>query len=676
MKVTLVLDIECYVNYFLVMFRRVDTGATRKYEMFDGHPLDVEEIRRIMRTYRVVTFNGNNYDCPLLAYALTGVSCAKLKEASDTIIVGQMKGWQFEQHCGVRVAREWDHIDLIEVAFGQGSLKLYGGRLHSQKLQDLPIEPSARITPEQRAELAAYCGNDLQTTIDLWNHLSPQIELRERMSVEYGADLRSKSDAQIAEAVIRKQASSIIGEQVQKPVLQSKDKVFKYQVPGWLAYKTAALRAVLDDVREAVFHVLPDGSVDMPAALDNRSVAIGAGVYRMGIGGLHSSEQSQALVSDAEHVLIDRDVTSYYPAIILEGNLSPLHLRERNAFIRVFRSIVERRVEAKKSGNSVVANALKIVANGSFGKLGSRYSVLYSPHLMIQVTLTGQLALLMLIESLELAAIRVVSGNTDGIVMHCRRDQEEALLGVIDWWEKTTTFNTEETRYAALFSRDVNNYLAIKEGGGVKGKGAFAPTSIAKNPQNTICTEAVITLLEKGVPLADTIANCRDIRKFVTVRTVRGGGVQMLHTSYDDTLTPGKKRDLLLSQGWVLTLPGPLKEARFDHIPDGCGYDVETAYRMHCGEDSVRYLGKVVRFYIGHSSLGAIYYREKNKTGGRNKVPKSDGAVPVMDLPAEFPADIDYAHYIREANDILNDIGASEEKRAKLLYGAAADLFV
>ena len=493
-KTTLVMDIECYVDYFLVMFRRVDTGTTRQYEMFDGQRLDTEEIRRIMRTYRVVTFNGNNYDLPMLAYALTGVSCAKLKEASDTIIVGQMKGWQFEQHCGVRVPREWDHIDLIEVAFGQGSLKLYGGRLHSQKLQDLPIEPSARISPAQRAELAAYCGNDLQTTIDLWNHLRPQIELRERMSSEYGDDLRSKSDAQIAEAVIRKQASSIIGTPVQKPTLQAKDKVFKFQVPRWLTYQTATLQAVLADVQDATFHVLPDGSVDMPAALNGRSVAIGGGVYRMGIGGLHSSEQSQAFVSDADYVLIDRDVTSYYPAIILEGDLSPLHLRERNAFIRVFRSIAERRVEAKRKGDSVVANALKIVANGSFGKLGSRYSVLYSPHLMIQVTLTGQLALLMLIEALELAGIRVVSGNTDGIVMHARRAQEALLLEIVSWWEGATTFNTEETRYAALFSRDVNNYLAIKEGGGVKGKGAFA------NGPSTICSQPFANSRSRFLP--------------------------------------------------------------------------------------------------------------------------------------------------------------------------------
>ena len=673
-KTTLVMDIECYIDYFLVMFRRVDTGATRQYEMFDGQRLDTEEIRRIMRTYRVVTFNGNNYDCPMLAYALTGVSCAKLKEASDTIIVGQMKGWQFEQHCGVRVPREWDHIDLIEVAFGQGSLKLYGGRLHSQKLQDLPIEPSARISPAQRVELAAYCANDLQTTIDLWNHLCPQIELRERMSAENELDLRSKSDAQIAHVVIRTQASKILGFPIEKPRVPAGTS-FKYQLPKWLTYKTATLQAVLADVLQANFIVAPNGSVEMPPALDGRSVAIGGGVYRMGIGGLHSSEQNQALVSDNDYVLIDRDVASYYPAIILEGDLSPLHLREKNAFVRVYQQLVTKRLEAKKRGDKVVADSLKIVINSGFGLLGSVYSTLYSPHLMIQVTLTGQLALLMLIEALELAGIRVVSGNTDGIVMHCRRDQEDALLGVVGWWEGATTFNTEETRYAALFSRDVNNYLAIKEGGGVKGKGAFAPTSIAKNPQNNICVEAVVALIDQGVPIEETVCGCTDIRKFVTVRTVRGGGVQMLHTTYDDTLTPGKKRDLLLASGWLQIVDGPLAKARFDHIPDGCGYDVETAYRYHCGEDNVRYLGKVVRFYIGHSSLGAIYYKEKNKAGGRNKVPKSDGAVPVMDLPATLPTDIDYTHYIREANEILNDIGASEEKRAKLMFGECADLF-
>lgn len=708
-KTTLVMDIECYKDYFLVMFRRVDADTTRVYEQFEGQTLNADEIRRIMSNYRVVTFNGNDYDFPMLNYALRGATCAQLKQASDAIIVSNMRGWQFEQQYNLKTPTNWDHVDLIEVAFGQGSLKLYGGRLHSKKLQDLPIEPDASINVAQRAELVAYCGNDLQTTIDLWNHLKPQIELRELMGAEYGQDLRSKSDAQIAEALIRKQVSQIIGQPVQRPSIPP-GTAFKYQPPKWLAYKTDAPKAILSDVLAADFFVTAEGGVNLPPALDGRSVAIGNSVYRMGIGGLHSSEQCQALVSNDEFVLIDRDVTSYYPAIILEGNLSPVHLRERDGFIRVFRSIVERRVAAKRAAsaaksdrevlrsrlgelgkdgvkkeylrltkvledNEVVANALKIVANGSFGKLGSKYSALYSPHLMIQVTLTGQLALLMLIESLEARGIRVVSGNTDGIVIHCQRAREHELLDVIGWWERTTSFNTEETRYRAVFSRDVNNYVALKEGGGAKGKGAFAPVSIAKNPQNIICNEAVIALLDKGVPIEQTIRSCTDIRKFVTVRTVRGGGVQMLSTRYDDSLTPGRKRDALLAAGCLQVVPGPLSTAKFDWVPDGCGYDVETAYRIHCGEDNVRYLGKVVRFYIGHSSLGAIYYKDKNKTGGRNKVPKSDCAVPVMELPDTLPNDINYEHYIREANDILNDIGASQEKLKQLWYGQLADLF-
>lgn len=672
-KPTVVMDIECYKNYFLVMFKRIDTGAVRAYELHEDSQLNIAELRKVMGHYRVVTFNGNNYDLPMLAYAMTGVSCQALKNASDAIIVGNLRSWQFEDAYNVKVPRSWDHIDLIEVAFGQGSLKLYGGRLHSKKLQDLPIDPSASISPRDRENLRLYCQNDLQTTIDLWQHLTPQIELREHMTAEYGEDLRSKSDAQIAEAVIRKQCGKILGDVVRRPEIPPGTS-FKYQVPEWLRYTTATLNGVLASVREATFYVTDTGSVEMPKALDGRTVPIGGSVYRMGIGGLHSSEQVQAVVADQDYMLIDRDVTSYYPSIILECQLAPLHLKRDNAFLRVYRSIVERRVEAKKRGDKVVADVLKITANGSFGKLGSRYSALYSPHLMIQVTLTGQLALLMLIEKIEASGIRVVSGNTDGIVIHCRRNQEPLLLEVITWWEKATGFNTEETRYSAVLSRDVNNYVAIKEGGGFKGKGAFAPVSISKNPQNTICVDAAIALVNECVPIEKTIRECRDIRKFVTVRTVRGGAVQLLATRYNERLTPGQKRDALIAKGWRIAVPGPLASLRL--TPPGtkdtmgeAHYEVETAYRKFCGDDTTRYLGKVVRFYIGKNSPGALYYDTKNKSGGRNKVPNSDMAAPVMELPEEFPNDVDYDFYIRETQSILADIGATEQVRHKLLFG-------
>lgn len=655
MKQRLVMDIECYRNYFLVMFRSIEKGTVRHYERYNEHALDTDEIRRILRQYTIVTFNGNNYDMPMLSLALTGANCSVLKEASDSIILKDMRGWQFEQAHGVRLPVGTDHIDLIEPAFGQGSLKLYGGRLHSRRLQDLPIEPDALISTAQRQQLITYCANDLQTTIDLYNHMRPQIELREHMTTEYDVDLRSKSDAQIAEAVIKSQLTKMLGTTPQKPNIP-RGTVLRYKAPEFLKFKSQVLQAKLRDIVASDFVIDENGSPIEPLSLSGQTVTIGKGLYRMGIGGLHSSEVSTGHHADEQYMLVDRDVASYYPNIILICRLFPKHLTE--AFLSVYRSIVETRLKAKRDGNSVVANALKIVANGSFGKLGSKYSLLYAPDLMIQVTVTGQLALLMLIESLEADGIEVVSANTDGIVIKCLRSRENDLLAHVTAWEKATGFETEETQYKALYSRDVNNYIALKKKGGYKGKGAFAPTSISKNPQNTICVEAVCAWLEHGTPLAKTIRECDDVRKFVAVRTVRGGAIKITHTNYNESLTPGQKRGVLLANGWMQLAPGPLATAKFDTIPDGCGYDLETAYRVFCGDDRWNYLGKVIRWYYQINETGAIHYKNVNKTGGRNKVPSSDGACPLMELPDQLPCDIDYERYIREANDILRDIGA------------------
>ena len=316
MKQRLVLDTECYKDYWLLMFKSLDSKKVRAYELYDGVQLNIGEIRTVLAQYQSITFNGNGYDMPMLALAMTGATCARLKQASDAIIVGQMKPWEFEKQFNVKIPRNWDHIDLIEVAFGEGSLKLYGGRLHSRKLQDLPIEPDASISVADRKGLISYCENDLDTTADLFNHLRPQIELREHMTAQYGLDLRSKSDAQIAEAVIRKQCGEILGDVVQKPTIPAGTS-FKYTPPAWLKYETSDLQEVLRSVIDSTFFVSDTGSVVMPKSLDGKAVAIGRGVYRMGIGGLHSSEQVQAMVADEKSALIDRDVASFYAAIIL-----------------------------------------------------------------------------------------------------------------------------------------------------------------------------------------------------------------------------------------------------------------------------------------------------------------------------------------------------------------------
>lgn len=184
----------------------------------------------------------------------------------------------------------------------------------------------------------------------------------------------------------------------------------------------------------------------------------------------------------------------------------------------------------------------------------------------------------------------------------------------------------ETAEYAALYSRDVNNYFAVKTDGGVKRKGSYAKSGLEekKNPTNDICADAVAEFLAKGTPISKTIRECRDIRKFVTVRTVKGGAIY------------------------------GVKSVEFERVSAKTGKTLKPGTRFEA--DGAEYLGKAVRFYRSTRSLGALHYKDS-----LNKVPKSEGCVPLMELPESFPTDVDFAAYVKEARAILYDIGYLED---------------
>jgi DNA polymerase elongation subunit (family B) len=159
---------------------------------------------------------------------------------------------------------------------------------------------------------------------------------------------------------------------------------------------------------------------------------------------------------------------------------------------------------------------LKIAVNGTFGKQGNMYSTIYAPKLLIQTTVTGQLGLLLLIEACELANFEVVSANTDGFVTKIPKVRRAEFDAIVRAWEAATGFETEATKYAALYSRDVNNYIAVKDGGSCKAKGTYSErgsalnSALSKNPEALICSDAVQAFLSNGTPIEQTINECCD----------------------------------------------------------------------------------------------------------------------------------------------------------------------
>lgn len=511
---TYVFDTECYNDYFLVMFKDIANDKVAYFEKYEGKDLDYRFINAFLNN-RVVGFNSKSYDIPILSYAMTGASCSDLKKLSDDIILNGLKWWEAGDLHGFKLLKT-DHIDLINVAIGQAGLKTYGGRLHSNKLQDLPFDPDLKIDDNMRDVLRTYCENDLQLTQDLFNHLLPALRLRVAMGKKYDLDLRSKSDAQIAEAVIAKEIEMRTGSKC--PVSNVNNKPFKYVAPDFISFKNEQLNDLLKEVTTCDF-VVEDGKLNLPEELEKRIITIGKQQYKMGIGGLHSMEKS-VMHKTEECKLYDRDVTSYYPSIILNCNLFPKHLGE--VFLDVYRDLFNRRVQAKRDRDQLVSDTYKIVLNGSYGKFGNKYSKLYSPHLLIQTTITGQLSLLMLIEMIEESENEVLSANTDGVLI--KSVDDEMYSKVIKTWEDITGFNTEEVEYKAVYHRDVNNYIAV--GDYVKTKGEYTAGGLSKNPVNEICNIALCKFLEDGTDFHTTIRECRDVTKFTTLRAVKGGAVK------------------------------------------------------------------------------------------------------------------------------------------------------
>jgi len=64
-----VFDVECYRNYFLIMFRKVDTGQIIYHEKFKDSALNIVSIIKLIKKYTVISFNGYSYDFPVIEAA-------------------------------------------------------------------------------------------------------------------------------------------------------------------------------------------------------------------------------------------------------------------------------------------------------------------------------------------------------------------------------------------------------------------------------------------------------------------------------------------------------------------------------------------------------------------------------------------------------------------------------
>lgn len=624
--------------------------------------------------YTIVTFNGENFDRPLIAMAMDPeYDVHSIKDLATIIIEERLRSWQVYKQFNIEFI-EYDHIDLFEVMPGvMISLKTYAGRMGYKTMVDLPFHHDTDLNLPQMKVLSTYCDNDLGVTEAALISQKTELELRAEMSEEYGIDLRSKSDAQIAEAILKKRVGIGAGSKI---VPHSVD----YETPDFIVTDSPVINQLADLLSQFPFVLnRGNGSPSAPQFLDE-PVVIGSGTYQCGVGGLHSTHDKEMYLEASEDLLLsDFDVASYYPNIMLKAGLAPkLGGDKGQKFLDEYRHIYETRIAAKRRAQQLgaeikeieklspqersslqkkleqlkisrnaytrEANSKKTVCNGTFGKLGSLFCSFYAPELMLAVTLTGQLNLLCLIHELEkIKGVAVKSANTDGILVAYKRSTRERVLKVFAKNAKRTGFEYEETPYSKYAAKDVNNYIALKHDGKVKSKGLYTlndpkenPLYLMKNPTMDVCTRMVIDYLKYGAYPEKSIASYLDMKDFVAIRNVQGGGIQF--TGY-------KKVD-----DWVETAPGNWRRPDWPSLKASVRRKSRPP-AVDVGVGGVPF-GRVARWYMTTLDLPPLTYLSSG-----NQVPKTEGARICMTLPDKLPKDLNKQWYIDEAYAILKSIG-------------------
>lgn len=700
---TLIFDCEVAPNAFGLGIKRVEDGRKVWYEhaYFENtgegdftSDFDRDLVRRALRNNQIVGFNSAAFDIPIIYMALDGASTQELMDAATRIIQERIPAWRAENEFGIHIPK-LDHIDLYDCNPSvMTGLKQLGARQHVKLLQDLPFKPNTNLTRAEWVEGREYCLNgDLEATHALFDRLGEAIALRKALGDQNELELRSASDAQVGERLIKKSVEDKKGERVKKAVI-AEGSTFRYDAPEWMSFKTPLMKQVFETIKNTDFVIGKGGKVSFPKEFDSFEIVFDGMQHALGIGGLHSTEANRSVHSDNEFVLIDGDVASQYPNIIMKLGLFPKALGKD--FLTVYGEIIERRLKAKAQGKAVNAalaeatdptriaelkaekarlavedKGAKIQLNGSYGKLGSPYSVLFAPHLMVAVTLTGQLSLLMLIEEAHLRGIPVVSANTDGVLFRCPRSMFNGFVmrdgkptdrlapspiqDIIEWWEGVTSFKMEFGEYRSVYNQSVNTYMAISPDGSYKRKGVLANhwraelpwggrnsdydparSGLMKNPQMTICADAALGLILHGIPVEKTIRECRDVREFITVVNATGGATwgngAPIYKTIERTDSKGKT---VRSEALV-------------------------------GIEGEQYLGKVVRYYWSVDGGPILKVNGHNVTGNRPKVSKTDGCRPLMILPDDYavPDDLDHQRYIDAAYEILRDIGFYDREEA------------
>lgn len=538
-KIVYVYDIEVFQNIFHCSVKNTETNNIYKFEISERKNQLRELVKFFKQVDKYITwgdyyttninipanvifcgYNNLHYDNPIINYIIEyedklmqyniPTICSSIFNLSKTITTSSEDNIEAWKHWKYQI---WfDTFDILTMLYSNKlrvGLKEIQVTMQYPNVQEFVCDWTKPLPLEDFDSMIDYNINDIESTSELLNRCKKDVDLRIAIEDEYGVRVLSKDGVNIGMKILTQKYLEKTGltwqdiKDLRSPmsVIPLKDVILPF-----IKYDSPILQRVLDDMKNQIVSPGRKG-------YENKFVFNNLR-YSVGVGGIHSVNSPEIIIPRDDEMLIDIDVASLYPSMLIEYEFYPKHLGKE--FLEVYKQIKDERIEAKHNGDKVKNETLKLALNGLSGNLQNEHNFCYSPFAVMQIRINGQLLLLMLAEKLTQIGCRIVQANTDGLFVLLKKDAYSKVNSICREWEQLTKLTLEEDRFKAMYQYAINDYFAITEDNKVKEKGMFiTAVKLGKGLTPKIIPKAVISFFKDGIPVEDTIKNCTDIRDFL-----------------------------------------------------------------------------------------------------------------------------------------------------------------
>lgn len=451
---------------------------------------DRDELIRVYNKNKDHVFVGYNikgYDQWILKAIVAGLDPCSVSKA---LIENKVQPWN------ISPALNKVKLNLFELSNGFRSLKeleLFMGE--DIKESSVPFDLKRYPTDSEIEELTKYCLHDVRMTYKVFQELyfeyEAQLGLIEYFNLE--ENMFNKTKAQLSAHIL----------QAKKPI-EDRDDLYDFDIVDTIKLsKYAYVKEWYQNFKNQSDKYLQTDIYGVPTDF--------------GTGGLHSARRKYK----AKDFIVNSDVSSFYPAIMIEYNLLSRNVRNPEKF----REIRDTRIDFKKSKNPI-EKSLKIVLNGTFGASKDVNNDLYDPRQGLAICVNGQLLLLDLIEKVELEFgdnAEFIQGNTDGVMFKFNSQKDvDKYIEICNEWCSRTRMELEHDFIDTIVQKDVNNYIFIDNKGKVKSKGAYVKKLSLLDNDLPIVNKALVEKLVNDVDIETTINNATELIDFQKCLKISG----------------------------------------------------------------------------------------------------------------------------------------------------------